>query len=54
MTTSAALAKIRASTSVTELREATAEAISALSAEAQLESRIDAVELKLKEMEVQP
>jgi len=51
MTTSAALSKIRASASVTELRTATAEAIGALSVEAQLDERITAIELKLKEME---
>ena len=51
MTTSATLAKIRASASVTELRTATAEAIDALSIEAQLIDRVTAIELKLEEKE---
>jgi hypothetical protein len=51
MTTSAALAKIRAATSLVELRTATAEAISALSYEAQLGERLTAIELKMKEKE---
>ena len=52
MTTSAALAKIRSSASVTELRSATAEAIAALSIEAQLSDRVTAIKLKLNEKEV--
>ena len=54
MTTKEALAKILASASVAELKAATAEALGALSIEAQLETRLEAVELKVKEMEVQP
>ena len=51
MTTSLDLTKIRAASSVVELREATAKAIESLSKEAQLTDRITAVELKLKGME---
>jgi len=51
MTTRSALSKIRASASVTELRSATAEAIEALSVEAQLIDRVAAIERKLKETE---
>ena len=54
MTTSLDLTKIRAASSVVELREATAKAIESLSIEAQLESRITAVELKVKDLEVKP
>ena len=54
MTTSHDLTKIRAATSVVELREATAKAIESLSKEAQLETRITAVELKLEKIGVIP
>ena len=52
MTTSLILTKVRAATSLVELREATAKAIESLSIEAQLETRIKAVELKLEKIGV--
>ena len=52
MTTKEALAKIMASTSLAELKAATAEALGALSIEAQLNDRVTAIELKLNEKEV--
>ena len=51
MTTKAALSKILTAASVAELRTATAEALEAISVEAQLNDRVTAIELKLKEME---
>ncbi len=51
MTIEAILAGIRTATSVTQLREATAKAIEALTTEAQLSIRVDDLESKVDKLE---
>lgn len=51
MTIDAILAEIRSASSVTELRDATAKAVSALTTEKQLSIRLDELESKIKSME---